>query len=133
MFKDGFAALIPEIAKDKALYDVFYSVKNSYHQTVSGTNGVIGGRYPLILELVAKIKQERERIRTGIIATQQAHRTELEEARAAVEESQASAKATRKTKATKVRFTLVAITHLTRFTLEEEVQGYCGRRRRLCL
>ncbi|KAK6985095.1 hypothetical protein R3P38DRAFT_3194864 [Favolaschia claudopus] len=57
---DSFSGLLGEIAKDKTLYDAFYSVKNSYHQTAVGSNGVIGGRYPLILELCAKIKAERE-------------------------------------------------------------------------
>lgn len=93
--------MIGAIARDKTLYDVFFGVKNSYHQTATGPGGVIGGRYPTILDLCSRIKSERENIRTGHIAAttaaQQAHRTELEDARAAAEEqaaaeAQASAK-----------------------------------------
>ncbi|KAK6966535.1 hypothetical protein R3P38DRAFT_3425232 [Favolaschia claudopus] len=73
--QDSFSGLLGEIAKDKTLYDAFYSVKNSYHQTAVGSNGVIGGRYPLILELCAKIKAERELQRGNTVASQQAHRT----------------------------------------------------------
>ncbi|KAK6987951.1 hypothetical protein R3P38DRAFT_3229831 [Favolaschia claudopus] len=85
---DSFSGLLGEIAKDKTLYDAFYSVKNSYHQTAVGSNGVIGGRYPLILELCAKIKAERELLRGSAVASQQAHRTELEEARAQAEDQE---------------------------------------------
>ncbi|KAK6977856.1 hypothetical protein R3P38DRAFT_2809751 [Favolaschia claudopus] len=86
--QDSFSGLLGEIAKDKTLYDAFYSVKNSYHQTAVGSNGVIGGRYPLILELCAKIKAERELQRGNTVASQQAHRTELEEARAQADDQE---------------------------------------------
>ena len=107
-FQESFAGLLHEIAKDKALYDTFYSVKNSYHQTAIGTNGVIAGRYPTIVDLCAKIKYERERLRGSTIASQQAHRTELEDARAEAEAQEAKdSKGSRKSKS-KVRRELLS-------------------------
>ncbi|KAJ7346256.1 hypothetical protein DFH08DRAFT_810088 [Mycena albidolilacea] len=80
-----FNTMIPAIARDKSLYDVFFNMKNSYHQTATGPGGIIGGRYPTILDLCSRIKTERELNRVGLsaatIAAQQAHRTELEDAR----------------------------------------------------
>jgi hypothetical protein len=67
------------------VYNVFFNMKNSYHQTATGPGGIIGGRYPVILDLCSRIKTERELNRVGLsaatVATQQAHRTELEDAR----------------------------------------------------
>ncbi|KAJ7318046.1 hypothetical protein DFH08DRAFT_971525 [Mycena albidolilacea] len=87
---EGFSTMIPAIACDKSLYDVFFNMKNSYHQTAMGPGGIIGGRYPTILDLCSRIKTERELNRVGLsattIASQQAHRTELEDARVAAEE-----------------------------------------------
>ncbi|KAJ7813502.1 hypothetical protein B0H14DRAFT_3477914 [Mycena olivaceomarginata] len=82
---EGFSTMIPAIARDKSLYDVFFNMKNSYHQTATGPGGIIGGRYPTILDLVP-----------------QAHRTELEDARVAAEEQAAAeAAATAKPKKSK--------------------------------
>ncbi|KAJ7302492.1 hypothetical protein DFH08DRAFT_826518 [Mycena albidolilacea] len=98
---EGFSTMIPAIARDKSLYDVFFNMKNSYHQTATGPGGIIGGRYPTILDLCSRIKTERELNRVGLsaatIAAQQAHRTELEDARVAAEE-QAAAEAAATTK-----------------------------------
>ncbi|KAJ7678842.1 hypothetical protein B0H14DRAFT_3536217 [Mycena olivaceomarginata] len=96
----------PAIARDKSLYDVFFNMKNSYHQTATGPGGIIGGRYPTILDLCSRIKTERELNRVGLsaatIAAQQAHRTELEDARVAAEEQAAAeAAATAKPKKSK--------------------------------
>jgi hypothetical protein len=86
--------MIPAIACDKSLYDVFFNMKNSYHQTATGPGGIIGGRYPTILDLCSRIETERELNRVGLsaatIAAQQAHRTELEDARVAAEEQAAA-------------------------------------------
>ncbi|KAJ7792196.1 hypothetical protein B0H14DRAFT_2624181 [Mycena olivaceomarginata] len=91
---EGFSSMIGAIARDKTLYDVFFGVKNFYHQTATGPGGVIGGRYPTILDLCSRIKSDCESIRTGHIAAttaaQQAHHTELEDARAVAEEQAAT-------------------------------------------
>ena len=76
------------IIKEKALYDVFFAVKNSYTQAAS-PNGIIGGRYPLILDLCARIKFERERARSGVITSQSTARAELEDAREFADNSKA--------------------------------------------
>ena len=39
-------------------------MKNAYTQSVVGANGIIGGRYPVVLELVNRIKLEREKLKT---------------------------------------------------------------------
>ncbi|KAJ7309999.1 hypothetical protein DFH08DRAFT_823282 [Mycena albidolilacea] len=94
---EGFSMMIPAIARDKSLYDVFFNMKNSYHQTATGPGGIIGGRYPTILDLCSRIKTE-----SATIAAQQAHRTELEDARVAAEEQAAAeAAATAKPKKSK--------------------------------
>ncbi|KAJ7887874.1 hypothetical protein B0H14DRAFT_3430499 [Mycena olivaceomarginata] len=103
---EGFSTMIPAIGRDKSLYDVFFNMKNSYHQTATGPGGIIGGRYPTILDLCSRIKTERELNRVGLsaatIASQQAHRTELEDARVAAEEQAAAeAAATAKPKKSK--------------------------------
>ncbi|KAJ7321574.1 hypothetical protein DFH08DRAFT_818431 [Mycena albidolilacea] len=103
---EGFSTMIPAIARDKSLYDVFFNMKNLYHQTATGPGGIIGGRYPTILDLCSRIKTERELNRAGLsaatIAAQQAHRTELEDARVAAEEQAATeAAATAKPKKSK--------------------------------
>jgi hypothetical protein len=93
--------MIPAIACDKSLYDVFFNMKNLYHQTATGPGGIIGGRYPVILDLCSRIKTERKLncvgLSTATVAAQQAHRTELEGARVAAEE-QAAAEAAATTK-----------------------------------
>ncbi|KAJ7696124.1 hypothetical protein B0H14DRAFT_3905288 [Mycena olivaceomarginata] len=103
---EGFSTMIPAIARDKSLYDVFFNMKNSYHQTATGPGGIISGRYPTILDLCSRIKTERELNRVGLsaatIAAQQAHHTELEDARVAAEEQAAAeAAATAKPKKSK--------------------------------
>ncbi|KAJ7304649.1 hypothetical protein DFH08DRAFT_825408 [Mycena albidolilacea] len=96
--REGFSTMIPAIARDKSLYNVFFNIKNSYHQTAMGPGGIIGGRYPVILDLCSHIKSERELNRVGLsaatIAAQQAHRTELEDACVAAEEQAAAEAAT---------------------------------------
>ncbi|KAJ7318518.1 hypothetical protein DFH08DRAFT_819796 [Mycena albidolilacea] len=95
---EGFSTMIPAIARDKSLYDVFFNMKNLYHQTATGPGGIIGRRYPVILDLCSCIKSERELNHIGLsaatIAAQQAHRTELEDARVAAEEQAAAEAAT---------------------------------------
>jgi hypothetical protein len=98
--------MIPAIARDKSLYDVFSNMKNLYHQTATGPGGIIGGRYPVILDLCSCIKTERELNHIGLsaatVAAQQAHCTELEDARVAAEEQAATeAAATAKPKKSK--------------------------------
>ncbi|KAJ7854249.1 hypothetical protein B0H14DRAFT_3449650 [Mycena olivaceomarginata] len=83
---EGFSTMIPAIARDKSLYDVVVT--------------------PTILDLCSRIKTERELNRVGLsaatIAAQQAHRTELEDARVAAEEQAAAeAAATAKPKKSK--------------------------------
>ncbi|KAJ7879533.1 hypothetical protein B0H14DRAFT_3434968 [Mycena olivaceomarginata] len=103
---EGFSTMIPAIAHDKSLYDVFFNMKNSYHQTATGPGGIISGHYPIILDLCSRIKTKRELNRIGLstatIAAQQAHRTELEDACVAAEEQAAAeAAATAKPKKSK--------------------------------
>lgn len=96
ILQDSFSPYMHLIAKERPLYDVIYNVKNSYGQTALGVSGIIGGRYPLCLDLCARIRTERDAIRNGAIASQQAHRTELEDARSAAEDLQAETKAAKK-------------------------------------
>jgi hypothetical protein len=98
--------MIGAIARNKSLYDIFFNMKNSYHQTATGPGGVIGGCYPVILDLCSRIKTERELNRVGLsavtVAAQQAHRTELEDAHVTAEEQAAAeAAATAKPKKSK--------------------------------
>ncbi|KAJ7101999.1 hypothetical protein C8R44DRAFT_887782 [Mycena epipterygia] len=90
---DGFSAFLAHIATEQTLYDTFYSVKNSYHQSATHSGGVIGGRYPLILDLCARLKAERERAKNAVVLAQQQHRQELEDIRALKEQKDAEAKA----------------------------------------
>ncbi|KAJ7107366.1 hypothetical protein C8R44DRAFT_885384 [Mycena epipterygia] len=90
---DGFSAFLAHIATEQTLYDTFYSVKNSYHQSATHSGGVIGGRYPLILDLCARLKAERERAKNAVLLAQQQHRQELEDIRALKEQKDAEAKA----------------------------------------
>ncbi|KAJ7882097.1 hypothetical protein B0H13DRAFT_2344813 [Mycena leptocephala] len=85
--KESFIPFVAHIASDKSLYDGHYTVKNNYHQTALGANGVIGGRYPTILDLTSQIKVERERQKGQALLGQQVHRSELDEARALAAES----------------------------------------------
>ena len=50
--------------KEKILYDVVYTLKNAYTQSVVGPSGIIGGRYPAVLDLVNRIKLECEKLKT---------------------------------------------------------------------
>ncbi|KAJ7315133.1 hypothetical protein DFH08DRAFT_820734 [Mycena albidolilacea] len=77
---EGFSTMIGAIARDKSLYNIFFSMKNWYHQTATGPGGVIGSRYPVILDLCSRIKTEHW----------SAHRTELEDVRVAAEEQAAA-------------------------------------------
>ncbi|KAJ7736166.1 hypothetical protein B0H14DRAFT_2639025 [Mycena olivaceomarginata] len=65
VFSEGFSAMIGAIARDKSLYGIFFNMKNLYHQKATGPGGVIGGRYPVILDLCSRIKTERELNRIG--------------------------------------------------------------------
>ncbi|KAJ7169032.1 hypothetical protein C8R46DRAFT_1218395 [Mycena filopes] len=78
---EAFLPYIAHIASDKLLYDVAYSIKNSYHQTALGPNGVIAGRYPVVVDFISRIRVERDRAKNGALLNQQVHRAELEDAR----------------------------------------------------
>ncbi|KAJ7805062.1 hypothetical protein B0H14DRAFT_3485558 [Mycena olivaceomarginata] len=55
---EGFSTMIGAIARDKSLYDISFNMKNSYHQPATGPGGIIGGLYPVILDLCSRIKTE---------------------------------------------------------------------------
>ncbi|KAJ7310864.1 hypothetical protein DFH08DRAFT_822962 [Mycena albidolilacea] len=86
--------MIGAIAHNKSLHNIFFNMKNLYHQTATGPGGVIGGRYPIILDLCSRIKTERELNCVGLsaatVAAQQAHCTELEDACVTTEEQAAT-------------------------------------------
>ncbi|KAJ7174332.1 hypothetical protein C8R46DRAFT_1214547 [Mycena filopes] len=109
---EAFLPYIAHIASDKVLYDVAYGIKNSYHQTAVGPNGVIAGRYPVIMDIISRIKVERDRIKNAALLGQQVHRAELDEARnpsaetlaaelQATKEAAQSSKTSKKTKSKK--------------------------------
>ncbi|KAJ7722674.1 hypothetical protein B0H14DRAFT_2642071 [Mycena olivaceomarginata] len=98
--------MIGAIAHDKSLYDIFVSMKDSYHHTAMGPGGVISSRYPVILDLCSLIKTECELNRVGLsaatVATQQAHHTGLEDTCVTAEEQAATElQASTKTKKSK--------------------------------
>jgi hypothetical protein len=98
--------MIGTIAHNKSLYDIFVSMKDSYHHTAMGPGGVISSRYPGILDLCSYIKTECELNRVGLSATtvaaQQAHRTGLEDTCVTAEEQVATdLQASTKTKKSK--------------------------------
>ncbi|KAJ7675509.1 hypothetical protein B0H14DRAFT_2656444, partial [Mycena olivaceomarginata] len=95
------ATQYPDRVKQRAFLD-----EKTVALTATGPGGIIGGRYPTILNLCSRIKTECELNRVGLsaatIAAQQAHRTELEDARVAAEEQAAAeAAATAKPKKSK--------------------------------
>ncbi|KAJ7184068.1 hypothetical protein C8R46DRAFT_1208303 [Mycena filopes] len=109
---EAFLPYIAHIASDKLLYDVAYGIKNSYHQTAVGPNGVIAGRYPVIMDFISRIKTECDRIKNAALLGQQVHRAELDEARnpsaetlaaelQATKEAAQSSKTSKKTKSKK--------------------------------
>ncbi|KAJ7132419.1 hypothetical protein C8R44DRAFT_871380 [Mycena epipterygia] len=73
---DGFSAFLAHIATEQTLYDTFYSVKNSYHQSCHSFR-----------------RSERERAKNAVLLAQQQHRQELEDIRALKEQKDAEAKA----------------------------------------
>ncbi|KAJ7854512.1 hypothetical protein B0H14DRAFT_2579770 [Mycena olivaceomarginata] len=103
---EGFSTMIGAIAHDKSLYDIFVSMKDSYHHTAMGPGGVISSRYPGILNLCSYIKTECELNRIGLsaatVAAQQAHCTGLEDTCVTIEEQAATElQASTKTKKSK--------------------------------
>lgn len=72
-----------EICETLSLSEVAYHLKQSYHQTAGINGGVIAGRYPVLIDFIARMKAEKERAKNGILLEQQYHRAELEDARAA--------------------------------------------------
>ncbi|KAJ7351296.1 hypothetical protein DFH08DRAFT_957625 [Mycena albidolilacea] len=97
--------MIGAIAHDKSLYNMFVD-KNSYHHMAMDPGGVISGRYPIILNLCSHIKTECELNHIGLsamtVATQQAHRTGLEDTHVTAEEQAATElQASTKTKKSK--------------------------------
>jgi hypothetical protein len=86
--------MIGAITCNKFVYDIFFNMKNSYHQIAMGPGGVIGGHYRVTLDLCSHIKTEHKLNRISLsavtVAAQQAHHTELEDARVAAEEQVAA-------------------------------------------
>ncbi|KAJ7667175.1 hypothetical protein B0H17DRAFT_1142869 [Mycena rosella] len=94
--QDSFAQFFYELAATPGLAEVFHVVKNTYHQTVvPNSDPVIGGRYPVIADLCARLKTAKECSKAGVLVAQQQHRAQLDDVRDAAEAQNAQVVAAR--------------------------------------
>ena len=84
---------VHQIAGESALFDPAFQLKNTYHQIHGSAPGPIPGNYAIISDACIKIKSERDRIKNAVLAGEQKHRFELEEAFRLKEAQEAKAKA----------------------------------------
>ncbi|KAJ7076288.1 hypothetical protein B0H15DRAFT_805723 [Mycena belliarum] len=86
---DSYSPFMREICDTLVLSEVAYHLKQSYHQTAGINGGVIAGRYPVLVDFIARMKAEKERVKSGILLLEQQHRVGLDDVRTAKDAQEA--------------------------------------------